>query len=136
MTEETIYLAVPEVIEIHRQMMISMNTHPAPLRSEHLLESAVMRPQAIAWYGGANLADQAAVLAVGISQNQPFLDGNKRTAYSAMSVFLRVNGYTVSGAPLNIAKQLVAVAEREGMLEEATAAFAMWLRERLAPVEP
>lgn len=134
MTDDTtIYLTVPEVLEIHAQVMESMNAYAAPLRSIDLLESAVMRSQAIAYYGGADLPEQAATLAVGISQNQPFLDGNKRTAFASMQVFLEINGHAIDADDLDIAGQLVAVAERTDSLEEATARFAAWVRERMVP---
>lgn len=125
------YLTVPEVIALHDEVMELMGWAPAPLRSIDLLESAVMKPQAAAYYGGADLAMQAVMLAVGISQNQPFLDGNKRSAYVAMFAFLEMNGWTVSFPHMDVAQQLIAVAERDGSLEEATNAFAAWLRERL-----
>lgn len=137
MNDDTpLYLTVPEVLEIHAQVMESMNSYAAPLRSMDLLESAVMRPQAIAHYGGADLPEQAATLAVGISQNQPFLDGNKRTAFASMTIFLEVNGYEIAADDLDIAKQLIAVAEREDSLEAATARFAAWVRERTVELGP
>ncbi|HYI25566.1 MAG TPA: type II toxin-antitoxin system death-on-curing family toxin, partial [Thermomicrobiales bacterium] len=101
------------------------------LRSEDLLESAVQRAQAAAYYAGADLIEQACVLAVGISQNQPFLDGNKRTALYALIVFLRRNGHDVAGPPIELAQQLIAVAERGDSLEAATKRFAGWVRERV-----
>jgi death-on-curing protein len=130
------YLTVPDVLEIHAQVMESMNSYSAPLRSMDLLESAVMRPQAVAHYGGADLAEQAVTLAVGISQNQPFLDGNKRTAFASMQVFLEINGYKIDADDLDIAKQLIAVAEREDSLEAATTRFAAWVRERMVEFTP
>ncbi len=130
-----IYLTVPEVIEIHVQTMESMDTNPAPLRSEDLLQSAVMRPQSVAYYGGADLVEQAANLATGISQNQPFLDGNKRTAYAAMITFLDINGLGIRADSTEIARQFIAVGERDGTLEDATSAFATWLRERVHPTK-
>lgn len=134
--ETTMYLTVPDVLEIHAQVMESMNSYAAPLRSMDLLESAVMRPQAVAHYGGADLPEQAGTLAVGISQNQPFLDGNKRTAFASMQVFLEINGFAINADDLEIAKQLIAVAEREDTLEEATARFAAWVRERTVEFTP
>lgn len=128
---ETNYLAVAEVVEIHAQVMRRTGSQPAPLRSEDLLESAVMKAQAVAYYGGADLSEQAANLAIGISQNQPFLDGNKRTAYAALWAFLRINEVRLDAEPMDIAQQLEGVAERSGALDEATAAFAQWLRERV-----
>jgi len=130
------YLTVPDVLEIHAQVMESMNSYAAPLRSMDLLESTVMRPQAVTHYGGADLPEQAATLAVDISQNQPFLDGNKRTAFASMKIFLEINGYAIDADDLEIAKQLIAVAEREGSLEEATTRFAGWVRERTVGFTP
>lgn len=130
------YLTTPEVIALHRRMMEGMGWAAAPLRSEDLLESATQRAQAAAYYGGADIVIQACVLAVGISQNQPFLDGNKRTALYSLLAFLRLNGIAYVGDRFEIADRLVAVAEREGSLEEATTAFATWLRERVHAIGP
>lgn len=133
MTRPAEYLTVADIIEAHAQVMESMGLAPEPLRSQDLLESAAMKPQAAAYYANADIAEQAALLAIGISQNQPFLDGNKRTAYAALRVFLTINQVRIDAPKLEIARQLEAVAEREGSLEEATLQFAAWLRERTAP---
>lgn len=53
------------------------------------------RPQNAAHYAGADLAEQAASLLWGIAENQPFLDGNKRTALVVTLTFLELNGYVV-----------------------------------------
>jgi len=39
-----------------------------------------------------NLIELAALYAEAISGNHPFFDGNKRTAFFAMAVFLELNG--------------------------------------------
>ena len=127
---EVAYLAPAEVVALHQHMMRRMGWRPAPLRSEDLLESAVQRAQAAAYYGGADLVEQACVLAVGISQNRLFLDGNKRTALYCLIIFLRRNGVILTAEQIEIAQQLIDVAEREGSLDEATAQFAAWVRER------
>ena len=127
----TVYLTVAEVVEIHAQAMEGMGWAAAPVRSEALLESAVMKAQTAAYYGGADVAEQAVLLAIGISQNQPFLDGNKRAAYISLVTFLELDGWTLAESNIEIAKSLIAVAERDGTLAEATSAFADWLRERL-----
>jgi len=127
------YLSVLDVVSLHQQVMEQAGLFSVPLRSEDLLESALMRAQAVAYYTDADLAMQASVLAIGISQNQPFLDGNKRTALFSLLMFVGINGFRYTGDPYEIADQLIAVAEREGPLDEATASFAGWLRERLVP---
>ena len=51
------------------------------------------RPKTRAHYEQADIASQAAALAHGIAETQPFIDGNKRTALAAMLTFIAVNGY-------------------------------------------
>ena len=127
---QTRHLSVGEVQALHEQVMSRMGSNPAPFRAggEGLLESAVMRPQMAEHYEGADLIRQAALLAVGVSQAQAFLDGNKRTAFAASRVFLRVNGYRLIVGSLEMARRLVAVAERADSLDAATARFEEWLR--------
>jgi len=79
-------------------------------------------------YEDADLIRQAALLAVGISQAQAFLDGNKRTAFAVLDLFLRINAFKYSGEPLDLARQLELVAERVDSLAAATARFESWLK--------
>ena len=85
-----------------------------------------------AWYEGANLVRQAALLGVGISQAQAFLDGNKRTAYLALNVFLRLNGHSYTGDRLALARQFEQFADRSGD-PSAIYDFEAWLRENVQP---
>ena len=122
------YLSIADVLALHQAIMEKFGFASVPLRDEGMLESAIMRPRMAAYYSEADIIRQAALLAVGISQAQAFLDGNKRTAFLTCDVFLRLNGLAFVGDPLELAFQLVAVAERRSDLEEATAAFEEWLR--------
>lgn len=131
--EETRYLSLADVVAVHRFVMERLGFAPAPLRDEGLLESAIMRRRMAAYYEGADLVRQAALLAVGISQAQAFLDGNKRTAYEAARAVLGVNGFRFTGDPMELAQQLEAVADRQESLAEATKRFEAWLRARVAP---
>ncbi len=125
---ETRYLSVLDVEALHVFIMEKTGDPPSPLRDRGLLEAAVMRPQMAAHYEKADLVRQAALLAVGISQAQVYLQGNKRTAFIAADVFLRANGCRLRGEPLEVARRLAAVADRRGSLGEATADFTEWLR--------
>ena len=127
----TRYLSLADVIALHAAVMERTGYVAAPLRSEALLDSAIQRPRTAAYYEGADLVRQAALLAVGVAQAQAFLDGNKRTAYAALDVFLRLNGVTFSGAPVELAQQLEDVATRTDSLDAATRRFEDWLRERV-----
>ena len=48
-----------------------------------------MRPQ-MGYYNG--LIEEAAALMESLSQNHPFIDGNKRVAFVMTDAFLRMNG--------------------------------------------
>ncbi len=127
------HLNLADVLALHQAVMERFGLAPAPLRDEGLLESAVMRARMAAYYGEADIIRQSALLVVGISQAQAFLDGNKRTAFAACDVFLRLNGLAFAGDSVALAMQLEAVAERTGNLEEATDRFEAWLRRQVCP---
>ncbi|MFN8525323.1 MAG: type II toxin-antitoxin system death-on-curing family toxin [Chloroflexota bacterium] len=130
------YLTVTDVIALHEAIMERMGQPPAALRDEGLLESAVRRPLTASYYTGADLIRQAVVLAVGISQSQAFVDGNKRTAFAAFDTFLLLNGVVTEIDSLELARQIELVAERQDSVESATDRFEIWLRQRLGPEIP
>lgn len=127
------YLSVADAIALHDHLLERTGESYMPLRDAGLLESAMMRLQMAAHYEDADLIRQAALLAVSNSQAQAFLDGNKRTAYVCCEVFLDINGVALTGSPLEMAQELIAVAERDDDLTAATARFEAWLRDHFAP---
>jgi death-on-curing protein len=129
----TTYLTLADVLAMHDAVTERTGAAYAPLRDDGLLDSALTRPRYAAHYGGADLARQATVLGIGISQAQAFVDGNKRTAYAAVEVFLDTNGLRLTGDPLELARAFEAVASRSDDLEAATERFEAWLRERVTP---
>lgn len=131
---EIVYLSLADVVALHALVMVRTGVARSPLRAEGVLESAVMRPQMAAHYEGADLIRQAALLAVGIAQAQAFLDGNKRTAFAACDVFLRMNGCAFRGNPVDMAKRLQSLGERTDDLAAATVRFEGWLREHVHPL--
>ena len=99
------------------------------LRDEGLLHSALARAEnglASADPGSVGLFELAAATAFGIASNHPFNDGNKRSAWAACALFLKVNGASVAAPAPEIIEQVVALAA--GQLDEA--GFAAWLRTR------
>ena len=130
-----IYLGLGDVIALHALIMERTGAPPMPLRDEGLLESAIMRPRMAAHYEDADIIRQAALLAVGISQAQAFMDGNKRTAFAASDVFLRLNGLRFQGDSVELAKRLEGIAARREDLDTATAEFEDWLREHTHQTE-
>jgi death on curing protein len=60
----------------------------------------------------------------GLARNHPFVDGNKRIAFIATALFLRLNGYRLSSDPLNEIQTMLRLAADELSEEE----FAVWIR--------
>jgi len=84
----TDYLTVAEVLAIHADQVERYGGSHG-VRDPGLLEAALFRPQT-GYYAG--LIEEAAALWESLSQNHPFIDGNKRTAFAATYTFLAVNG--------------------------------------------
>jgi death-on-curing protein len=83
----TDYLTVAEVLAMHADL-IHRYGGTQGVRDGGLLEAALYRPQT-GYY--ADLIEEGAALWESLSQNHPFLDGNKRTAFAATITFLAIN---------------------------------------------
>ena len=94
------------------------------IRDEGLLDSALARPINLDAYGKPDFADLAAAYAIGLAKNHGFVDGNKRAAFLATGLFLRLNGYRLQVSQADATLTMYAVAA--GEMDEAT--FADWLR--------
>ena len=62
-------------------------------RDVHLVSASVARPRFKFHYEGANLLTCGAAYAFAFAGNHPFHDGNKRTAFGTLVVFLLLNGW-------------------------------------------
>jgi death-on-curing protein len=85
----TYYPTLDEVITVHARL-IERFGGSLGIRDRGGLESALARPQT-GYYD--DLIQEAAALWESLSQNHPFVDGNKRVAVTVTAAFLRVNGY-------------------------------------------
>ncbi len=98
------------------------------IRDAGLLESALSRPLNIAADGSPDVSDLAASYCLGLVKNHPFVDGNKRTAFLAVGMFLYLNGYRLQATQAEATLTILSVAD--GSLSEP--AFASWLRAHIA----
>ena len=114
--------------------LIELTGGAAGLRDEGALDSAIMRPQMAAYYEGADLVTQAALLISGIALVHAFVDGNKRTALASGDSFLQINDQLYEGDDIELAQQIEALVTRPDSLDDATARFVEWLRPRLRPL--
>lgn len=83
------FLTLEEVLEIHSRLIVRFGG-AAGLRDTGLLESALYRPRT-GYYD--DLVAMGAALFESLINNHPFVDGNKRVAFFATDVFLRLNGW-------------------------------------------
>ena len=84
-----IYPTIDEVLVAHARLIMRFGG-AGGLRDRGALEAALARPQT-GYY--ADVIEQAAALMESLSQNHPFVDGNKRVAISVTAAFLRINGF-------------------------------------------
>lgn len=108
------FLTLAEVLEIHGSQ-IDAHGGSHGIRDRGLLESALAVPQA--GFGGMFLHDglfeMAAAYAFHIAENQPFVDGNKRTALAAALVFLELNGVELRDSNGRLYQAMIDVSSRK-----------------------
>lgn len=83
------HLTLNEVLVIHERL-IEIFGGPPGIHDLGLAESALYRPRTGHY---RDLAEMAAALFESLVMNRPFVGGNKRVAFLATDVFLRLNGW-------------------------------------------
>jgi death on curing protein len=119
----------PEVLIAVHEVQLAEHGGAPGTRDMGLFESAIARPFNLDAYGlpdgrAPDVADLAAAYGYGISRNHPFIDGNKRTGFVAVELFLTLNGWQLTALDGECVVTMLAVAA--GDIPEA--AFADWLR--------
>jgi len=88
-------MTLEEIDRIHTAILKESGGYPG-YRDKGLVDSAINRPKT-GYY--KSLFEEAAAMMESISNNQGFLDGNKRTAFVATDTFLRWNGFYLEIEP-------------------------------------
>jgi death-on-curing protein len=92
------YLTVADVLGMHTVLMQRYGG-PLGVRDPGALEAALFRPQT-GYY--EDIVAEAAALIESLAINHPYLDGHQRIAFAAADVFLRINGWHLQRAPMQI----------------------------------
>jgi len=124
------FLTVEDVLALHEDQVQRFGGS-AGIRDAGALESAVATPAAS--FDGKFLHEDlfqvAAAYALHIAENQPFIDGNKRTGLNAALVFLDVNGWVVADPDMRLYDAMMALSS--GSLDKP--GLAELLRELAVP---
>lgn len=122
-----LWLQQEVVLAVHEDQLAE-HGGGAGVRDFGLLESALARAENLAAYGSPDIADLAAAYGYGISRNHAFIDGNKRTGFVAIELFLGLNGYNLNATDAQCVVTMLAVAA--GEVTEAE--LAAWIRSHAA----
>lgn len=128
------WLSLDDAIEAHCAAMKLNGLDP-----QHCdlgkLAGALVRPQNRHHYDGVDdIIELAAILAAAVARSHSFTDGNKRTAFALLIVFLEINGIgrTTSPDDVSVARgieDMVAAAQRgEAEGDREVARFTAHLR--------
>lgn len=101
------YLTVADVLGMHAVLMQRYGGATG-VRDPGALEAALFRPQT-GYY--EDIVAEAASLMESLAINHPFVDGNKRIAFAAADVFLRINGWRLQRAPMQIHAEMMQMFE-------------------------
>lgn len=123
---EPICILEQVVLAIH-DMQLAEHGGLTGVRDSGLLQSALHHPQQLFAYSKPTIIELAAAYAERICKNHLFIDGNKRTAYVTMLVFLDLNGYTLVASKEERVIKFVQLASSTINLEE----FTNWLEQNI-----
>lgn len=118
-----IWIRQEVLLAVHSEQLSEHGGLPG-VREPNGLASAIARPENLAHYGDPPAADLVAAYGFGIARNHPFIDGNKRTAFVAVELFLARNGFELVADDADCVLTMLGVAA--GDISEAD--FAIWLR--------
>lgn len=128
-TKACIWIRQDVLLTVHAEQLAEHGGLPG-IRDANGLESAIARAEQLAHYGAPDAAELAATLGFGIARNHPFIDGNKRTAFVAVELFLACNGFGLIADDAACVLTMLGVAA--GDISEPD--FAIWLRAHIQPV--
>jgi death-on-curing protein len=126
-----IWIETQSVIGANAKLVRGFGGRTGGLRDEALLESALARPANLAAYEHPDIYDLATAYVFGLIQNHPFIDGNKRTAFIAMLIFLTNNGLSYNANDVETYAAIMGLARKEISEKD----FAVWLKSQTKKIK-
>lgn len=127
------WVSVRTALALHEQQLAEHGGLTG-IRDYGSLVSALSRPENIAAYeenAETGIARLAGAYCHGIIKNHPFADGNKRTAFAVLGLFLAKNGYDLVADDASCLESILALAAGE-MSEES---FSAWIKANIEYAE-
>jgi len=125
-------ISLRQVLLLH-EYMVRKYGGSSGVRDLNMLKSAVHRP--FATFAGQDLYQniylKSGALIQSIVKNHPFLDGNKRTAFSASFIFLKNNGILITASQNKVVSLMVDVANKNLSVDEISS----WLKKHTRKIE-
>jgi death-on-curing protein len=128
--KEPVWIRQDVVLGMHEEALM-LHGGPEGIRDLGLLESALARPKNLLAYSeqDVSIARFAAAYAKGIVANHPFVDGNKRTAFTVSLTFLKLNGLELTATKEDRVLTFWSLAAGEISEEQ----LAQWFERNTAP---
>ena len=123
-----VWLNAQVLLAVHEEQLAE-HGGGSGIRDQGLFESALHRPLHLASYGQPDAAALAAAYGFGLARNHPFVDGNKRTAFVAVELFLALNSWDLTADDAQCVLTMLALAAGDLAEDE----FAQWLRAHIQP---
>ncbi len=123
------YLTTDDVEQIHERIIRRYGGASLALRDFGALDSAIAAPQQSVFGTELypNLADKAAILLFLLVENHAFVDGNKRTAAAAATIFLSLNGFNLEATEDEVFDLALNIATGQTPKDD----IATWLQSRI-----
>ena len=126
-----IWLTDKQVKYLHSELIKATGGSDG-LRDNSLLQAAILAP--LQTYNSVELfssiTEKSARLACGLTQNHPFIDGNKRIGAHAMLVTLKLNGISLSFTQQELSDMFLRLAASEISFNELNAWIHLHISER------
>ncbi len=126
MSHAWVWVDPQALLAVHEEQLLE-HGGAAGIRDAGLFNSALARARNSASCGDPDVADLAAAYGSGVARNHPFVEGNERTAFVAVELFLALNGHELIADDADCVLTMLGMAAVT--IDEAT--FAQWLREHI-----
>lgn len=130
MKKEPIWVLEKTVLKIH-DAQLAEHGGSSSIRDMGLLQSALNHPLNLFSYGEPDSFELAIAYAERITKNHPFVDGNKRTAYVVMILFLELNGFKLMATKEEKVIKFVQLAASEITTKD----FSEWLKTNIESIK-